>query len=69
MGGESRCLTTSGSSAEPPEADALDRLEELVHVEHAILEQVAEAAARADQIDGVPALDVLREDEHGRARV
>ena len=38
--------TTSGSSAEPPAATRLQRVEEVVDVEDAVLEQVAEAARR-----------------------
>ena len=49
--------------------DAPGGIEEVVHVEHAVLEQVAEAAAGADEVDGVPGLDVLGQDEHGRAGV
>ena len=43
--------------------DALGRGEELADVEHAVLEQVAEAAER-DELDGVRGLDVLGEHEH-----
>ena len=45
--------------------DALGGGEELADVEHAVLEQVAEAAER-DQLDGVGRLDVLGEDEHAQ---
>ena len=48
--------------------DAFRRLEKLVDVEHAVLEQVAEAAPGADERDRVAALDVLGEDEHRRRR-
>jgi len=74
-GGDSSCLIAFGGSWEgrgfaaappapgsrAPGVDALDRFEELVHVEDAILQQVPEATARADEVDRVPALDVLRE--------
>ena len=43
--------------------DPLGGGEELADVEHAVLEQVAEAAER-DQLDGVRGLDVLGEHEH-----
>src|SRR6187455_670776 len=45
------------------------RLEELVDVQDAVLQEVAEAAARADELDRVVRLDVLREHEDGRLRV
>jgi Overcoming lysogenization defect protein-like, TOPRIM domain len=53
-------LTTSGSSAEPPllMRSAASR-EKLVDVEDAVLEQVAEPAAGAHELDRVSALDVL----------
>jgi len=47
-------------------ADAFRRLEEVVDVEHAVLEEIAEAAAGADERDGVAALHVLGENEHRR---
>ncbi len=43
--------------------NALGCSEELADLEHAVLEQVAEAAER-DQLNGVGRLDVLGEDEH-----
>jgi hypothetical protein len=43
--------------------DALRGCEELADGEHAVLEQVAEAA-EGDQLNGVGRLDVLGEDEH-----
>ena len=49
-------------------ADAARGVEEVVDVEHAVLQQVAEAAARGDELDDVARLDVLGEDEHGGAR-
>ena len=45
------------------------RLEEVVDVEHAVLEQVAEAAAGGDELDDVAGLDVLGEHQHRRVRV
>ena len=49
---------------------AAEGVEELVHVRHAVLEHVAEAAHVAgEQLPGVPLLHVLREDQHGQPRV
>ena len=58
--GLSSSETTSGSSAEPPLRDAEQRVEELVDVEDAVLEQIAEAPG-ADQLDRVLRFDVLGE--------
>ena len=62
-------MTTSGSSARTAAANAIGGLEELVHVEDAILEQVAEPPAGADELDSMASLDVLREDEDAHLRV
>ena len=48
--------------------DALRRGQELTDVEHAVLQEVAEAAER-DELDGVRRLDVLREHEDAELRV
>src|SRR3954447_18679981 len=48
--------------------DAGQRVEEVVDVEHAVLEQVAEAAA-GHQLDRVASLDVLREQQDAEVRV
>ena len=49
---------------------AAEGVEELVHVGHAVLEHVAEAAHVAgEELAGVPLLDVLRQDQHGQPRV
>ena len=45
LGAPISVATTCGSSAEPPSDDAPRGVEEVVDVEHAVLEQVAEAAA------------------------
>ena len=52
----------------PALADAPGGIEEVVHVEHTLLEQGPEAA-RPDQLEGVAGLDVLREDEDCGVRV
>ena len=50
--------------------DAAEGVEELVHVRHAVLQHVAEAAHVAgEELAGVPLLDVLRQDQHGQPRV
>ena len=49
-------------------ADATQRVQEIVDIQHPVLEQVAESAG-GDQVDGVPALDVLREQHHADFRV
>ena len=66
--GETSRATTCGSSADPPRGDPLGGREELADVEHAVLQQVAEAAER-DQLDRVRGLDVLGEDQHAELRV
>ena len=47
--------------------DAPGGVEEVVDVEHAVLEQVAEAAAGRHELDDVAGLDVLGEHEHAGA--
>ena len=49
--------------------DAARGVEEVVDVEHPVLEQVAEAAAGGDELDDVAGLDVLGEHEHAGPRV
>ena len=44
------------------------RLEELVDVEHPVLQQVAEAAAASDELERVARLDMLGQQQHGRTR-
>ena len=67
VGAATSVATTCGSSAEPPGGDPPRRVEEVVNVEHAVLEQIAEAAAGGDELDDVAGLDVLGEHQHGRA--
>ena len=55
-------VTTSGSRAEPPGGDAPQGVQEVVDVEDAVLEQVAEGAG-ADEVDRVRGLDVLGEQQ------
>ena len=64
---EQRCydLWVQGRAAS---GDALGRLEELGHVEHAVLEQVAEAAL-GDEPDRPGGLDVLGQHQHADVRV
>src|ERR1700710_234310 len=59
----SSCDTTSGARAAPPAGgDPPQRVQEVAHVGHAVLEQVADAAAVAGQeVHGVALLDVLGE--------
>src|ERR1051325_8226186 len=57
ISGRTSCSREGG----PAVGDAARRIEEVVDVEHAVLEQVAEAAAVGDQLDDVARLDVLGE--------
>ena len=57
-------VTTSGSSAVPPEATRTQGLDEVAHVGHPVLEQVADAGGVVgQQLGGVAGLDVLREQQ------
>ena len=54
----------------PPRGDALDGVDELGDVAHAVLEQVADArGVVADELEHVRRLEVLGEDEHGDRRM
>jgi hypothetical protein len=56
-----------GVERRPPAGDTLERVEEVAHVGHALLQQVPDAARLAgEQLRRVPLLDVLREHEDGR---
>ena len=62
-------MTTSGSSAAPPEATRRSASRNSSHVGHAVLEQVADPARVAgDQIDRVALLDVLGEHQDRHVR-
>ena len=61
----SSCATASGSSAVTALGDPPDRLDEVAHVGHAVLEEIAHAAAAVgEQLRRERLLHVLREDEH-----
>ena len=63
-------MTTSGSSAVPPEATRTEGLDELAHVGDAVLQQVADPRRTVgQQLGGVPSLDVLGEQQDPEALV
>ena len=63
-GGRGAAQTTSGSIAVPPRRDAAHRVEEVVDLEHAILQQVAEPLGRlADELERVRSPRHLGEQE------
>ncbi len=49
----------------PSPSDPAERIDELEHIRHPVLEQVPHPAGLiGEQLDGIPLLDVLREHEH-----
>ena len=70
LGGRAAARRASGRAPSRPSATRRSGVDELGEVDHAVLEQVADAPAGSrEQRHRVARLDVLREDEHADVRV